>query len=1131
MWGIAALIDYRLLGPTGVGLDGHPADIGGQKQRALLTILVLSANVAVSRDVLVDRLWGEHPPAGAQHTLAVYVSRLRKTLEPAAGGPVVLALPGAYVLRAAEEHIDIRRFERLAAQGRRALEDGAPDRAAADLREALALWRGAPLSDVRQEHFAQGEIARLDEMRAGVIQDRIDADLALGRHGDLVGELQALVGAHPLRERLYQQLMIALYRCGRQAEALAVYQSAWRTLEQELGIELSPGLRRTERAILEHDVSLEPPARAVQPQATAPAEGRRPRWAAGARRTRLLTAAAVSLALLLVLLVTTSGAPHESALVTPSPDTVGVIDATQGAVTGVVSGIGRPAGLAYGAGSAWITDSSAGFLLRINSAHQVIDRIPVGRGPAGVTVAGGEVWVANEFDGTVSEVSPATGTVVATIPVGNGPQAITSGYGSVWVANLTDSTLSRIDQASGKYVGTIPLGSAPTGLAPGDHGIWVTSADTGRLLFVDPRSGHVSRVFSVGVSPSGVAVGAGSVWVADSGGAVLRVDPATGRARTIVAGGSPAGIIYARGAVWVTGSHAGSVARIDPQSTSIRFIHVGNNPTALSAASRDVLATVLPSLTSHRGGTLTVYSSLDKDANPGDPAIAWLLPAWQVFSITNDGLVAYRHVGGSAGGTVVPDLATALPVPADNGRTYTFRLRPGIRYSSGALIRPEDFRHALERVFKINQGGGPASYFFSSLLGAGQCERSPRHCDLSRAIIGDDEANTVTFHLAAPDPEFLYKLALPFADAIPNGTPDHQISPAQLPATGPYMTKSLHVGRSWILIRNPRFRAWSGLAQPGGYPDRIVLRIGVDPEQAVEAVEQGHGDVVLSPPVSRIHELTTHFAGQLHTGPSAGTIAMFLNTRVWPFSKLAARQAVNYAIDRNEMIGLIGGALGGQPTCQILPPTLTGYRPYCPYTINPSPSGAWIAPDMAKAEQLVHASGTAGAKVTVLAGGWDPGNPDQAAARHLVSILDQLGYRASLRVIHDQQIYVQRAFDSRAQAQIGEFSWYQDFPAPSDFIVPLFTCHSFAPHNIANLNASEFCNQRIDAEVARARQLGAKHPNTAGMLWAQIDRDIVGQAPWVPLYNPNVLVLLSRRVGNFQLHPLWYLLLDQMWVR
>jgi len=209
---------------------------------------------------------------------------------------------------------------------------------------------------------------------------------------------------------------------------------------------------------------------------------------------------------------------------------------------------------------------------------------------------------------------------------------------------------------------------------------------------------------------------------------------------------------------------------------------------------------------------------------------------------------------------------------------------------------------------------------------------------------------------------------------------------------------------------------------------------------------------------------------------------------------------------------------------------LTGYRPYCPYTINPGPSGAWTAPDMAKAEQLVRASGTAGAKVTVLAGGWETGNPSRAAGRYFVSILDQLGYRASLRVIHDQQIYVQRAFDSSAQAQIGEFSWYQDFPAPEDFTVPLFTCHSFAPHDPNNLNVSEFCNRRIDTEVARARQLGAKQPNAAGMLWAQIDRDIVGQAPWVPLYNPNALVLQSRRVGNFQLHPFWNLLLYQIWV-
>ena len=176
---------------------------------------------------------------------------------------MVLTRPGAYLLRAAGERIDVRRFERLAGEGRRALAANAPGQAAADLREALALWRGEPLADIGHEQFAQPEIARLEELRAGAIEDRIEADIALGRHADVVGELGALVAAHPLRERLYQLLMIALYRCGRQAEALAVYQSARSVLVQELGIEPNPGLKRVERAILEQDASLERSPRAA----------------------------------------------------------------------------------------------------------------------------------------------------------------------------------------------------------------------------------------------------------------------------------------------------------------------------------------------------------------------------------------------------------------------------------------------------------------------------------------------------------------------------------------------------------------------------------------------------------------------------------------------------------------------------------------------------------------------------------------------------------------------------------------------------------------------------------------------------------------------------------------------------
>ena len=261
------MIEYRLLGPLEVSANGHAVEIGGPKQRTLLAMLLLRPNQAVSRDVLVDQLWGERPPAGAQHTLEVYISRLRKTLEEAAGCQLVVTRPGAYLLRVEADQVDVNRLERLAGEGLQALAANAPTAAAAAFRQALALWRGAALADLSHEPFAQAEIARLEDLRAGVVEDRIEADLALGHHADVVGELKSLVAACPLRERLQEQLMVALYRCGRQPEALAAYRSARRDMVEELGIEPGPALRRVERAILAQDAWLDPPPRAVPPGA------------------------------------------------------------------------------------------------------------------------------------------------------------------------------------------------------------------------------------------------------------------------------------------------------------------------------------------------------------------------------------------------------------------------------------------------------------------------------------------------------------------------------------------------------------------------------------------------------------------------------------------------------------------------------------------------------------------------------------------------------------------------------------------------------------------------------------------------------------------------------------------------
>jgi predicted ATPase/DNA-binding SARP family transcriptional activator len=243
---------YTLLGPLSVSRDGEPTAIGGQKRRALLAALLLEPNRVVSGDRLIDALWGEAPPDTARNTIQVYVSQLRKLLPD---GALETAPPG-YRLVVDPETVDLYRFARLCEDGRTALAAGDAAGAAETLRAALDLWLGAPLADLPSEPFAHAEIARLEELRLAALEDRIDADLALARHDQLVPELERLVLEEPLRERPRAQLMLALYRAGRQADALAVYQRARKTLVDELGIEPGESLRKLERAILAQDPSL-----------------------------------------------------------------------------------------------------------------------------------------------------------------------------------------------------------------------------------------------------------------------------------------------------------------------------------------------------------------------------------------------------------------------------------------------------------------------------------------------------------------------------------------------------------------------------------------------------------------------------------------------------------------------------------------------------------------------------------------------------------------------------------------------------------------------------------------------------------------------------------------------------------
>ncbi|MGH2748318.1 MAG: AfsR/SARP family transcriptional regulator [Actinomycetota bacterium] len=251
-------MEFGILGPLEVRREGQSLALGGPKQRALLAILLLHANEVVSSDRLIDLLWGEDPPGSAAKVLQVYVSQLRKILKPDPGGEhgVLVTTPPGYVLRTERDAFDLHRFEDLVTAARRAFSDGAPAEAAASLAEALELWRGAALADFTFEPFAQVEVARLEEMRLSVLEDRAEADLALGRHAEVIAQLDALLARNPTRERLARLLMTALYRAGRQAEALDVYRRVRSTLVEDLGVEPGPELQDMHRKVLAQDDSL-----------------------------------------------------------------------------------------------------------------------------------------------------------------------------------------------------------------------------------------------------------------------------------------------------------------------------------------------------------------------------------------------------------------------------------------------------------------------------------------------------------------------------------------------------------------------------------------------------------------------------------------------------------------------------------------------------------------------------------------------------------------------------------------------------------------------------------------------------------------------------------------------------------
>jgi DNA-binding SARP family transcriptional activator/streptogramin lyase len=573
----------RILGPLDVVDGGGRVSVGGERQRLLLGVLALRARQVVTVDELVEALF-RRGGTGALHTA---ISRLRSSLGPES----IETHPSGYSFRADAKRLDA--VQALKAASRAHEVQDLRQRAEA-LRAAEALWRGPVLAGMDVPPSFRPDADRLEELRRSIVGERIESELRLGRHADLVGELEALTRANPFDERLQSAHALALYRSRRQAEALAALSEYRSTLREELGLEPSAQLRELERAILNHDPALV----ADQPRPTAAGAGvprrRFGRWLIAAAPLAALAATAVVAVVLragstgvaltdlrsgMLAVVPLGSARAERTFevgrvpraITVGFDAAWVGDFENQTLTrvgqdGAVETIGlgvSPTDLAAGAGAVWVVAGEEGWLLRMEpSSGRVLDRIRLRPGLADVAVAAGNVWVTNRELGTLTRIGASNTVATTTLAGFEGPEGVVATAGSVWVAESTGRRVARIDARRAVTVDRIPLDLPPTDLAVTGGAVWATNHEAGAVTRIHIRS-RTTRVTSVGRFPTTVAARGNSVYVLNEfehsvsrldarRGEVVQTlalsDPATQRPRQI----TPGDIAVYEGALWLT---------------------------------------------------------------------------------------------------------------------------------------------------------------------------------------------------------------------------------------------------------------------------------------------------------------------------------------------------------------------------------------------------------------------------------------------------------------------------------------------------------------------------------------------------------------------------------------------------
>jgi peptide/nickel transport system substrate-binding protein len=782
-----------------------------------------------------------------------------------------------------------------------------------------------------------------------------------------------------------------------------------------------------------------------------------------------------------------------------------------------------PGAMASGAGSLWVADEANDAVVRVDpDQHRVVQTITgVGGAPQSIAVAQSGVWVAGARDGVVARINTATNRVVDKVVVGVQPAAVVAAADQVWVANSADNTVQRIDPSTGKADDPIRVGDGPSGLLLDGTTLWVANSRSGTVTRLDTRTGErLAADLRGDVGARGMAMTDTDVWVANElGQSVSRIDRTSLRVVNIPVEDGPSTVVVWEGSAWVNNAYSGTVSRIDVETNRVARINLQSAPRALVSVGETIwVATGAFGSPEHEGGTL-VFTEYRADPGTLDPSAFGAPSRIAILRHVYDGLVSFRVTGGRGAEALVPDLAVFTPLPSDGGLIYTFTIRAGIRYSTGAEVKASDFINGLRRAL-ANSGGSSA---FDKVVGAQQCMAEPGlpgSCDLRGGADADDGARRLTIRLSEPDPDFLSKLAFSVVPT-PAGLPLENLGlNAVVPGTGPYQFAAAAPDGNFTLSRNPYFAPWSFAAQPPAYPDRIEFRIAPSTEQAIKDVLGGAADVT-TVSAADIGQLGAH-AELLHPFENFNTDFAYFNGRIPPFDNRQARQALNYAVDRRTFVSLYGGGDGGADlSCQLLPSGFSAWRPYCPYQTGPA-TGPYQGPDLARARELVIESGTANVPITVRAyRGLPIWNRFPA---YLADVLRSIGYtQVSVEDIPPEHSAGFPNDPAYASYQIFTHQgWLADYPSASTFY-DLFSCRRG--------NLSGYCNPEIEAVAVKAATAAQTHPTLSIELWAQVDRMLTDDAAFVTLGSHHDASLVSPRVSNVMTRPGLGAVISQLWVK